>query len=144
MFVALILCSGAFALIAWLAFNFAVYALPFLIGISVARLAYSTGAGLIGAGLVGLIAGGASFGLGQFALASARSPIMRAVVSGLFTLPAGVAGYWSTYGAVQLCTTSEGWRQAFALAGALAIAAISHGRLAAFAPLRVERDARAT
>ena len=142
MFLALILCGGACALIAWLAFNCSVYALPFFVGLSAARFAYATGAGILGAGLVGLIAGGVSFGLGQFALASARSPAMRAAVSGLFTLPAGVAGYWSCYGAVQLCRASEGWRQAFALAGAVAIVAISHGRLAAFAPLRVERDAR--
>ncbi len=142
MILGLILCGGAFALTAWLAFNFSVYALPFFLGLSAARFAYTTGAGIFGAGLFGLIAGGFSFGLGQFALASARSTVMRTAVSGLFTLPAGVAGYWSTYGAVQLCTTSEGWRQTFALAGAVAIAAISHGRLAAFAPLRTESDAR--
>ena len=67
---------------------------------------------------------------------------MRTAVAGLFTLPAGVAGYWTVYGAVQLCTASEGWRQAFAVAGAVTIAAISYGRLAAFAPLPIGRDAR--
>ena len=142
MFLAIILCGGALALVAWLAFNFSVYALPFFVGLSAARFTYATGAGLLGAGLVGLIAGGVSFGLGQSAFASTRSPAMRAAVSGLFIIPAGVAGYWSTYGAVELCTASEGWRQASALAGAVAIAAISHGRLAAFAPPRAERDAR--
>ena len=98
--------------------------------------------GLFPSGILGLIAGGISLGLGQFAFASARSTAMRTAVAGLFTLPAGVAGYWSVYGVVQLCTASEGWRQAFAVAGAVTIVAISYGRLAAFAPLRIGRDAR--
>ena len=142
MFFALIFCGGAFALIGWLAFNFSVFALPFLVGLSAARFAYTSGAGFLGSGILGLIAGGVSLGLGRFAFASARSTAMRTAVAGLFTLPAGVAGYWSVYGAVQLCTASEGWRQAFAVAGAVTIAVISYGRLAAFAPLRVERDAQ--
>ncbi len=143
MFLALILSGGAFALIAWLAFNFSIFALPFFVGVSAARFAYTTGAGLLGAGIVGLIAGGFSFGLGQFAFKSARSITTRAAVAGLFVLPAGIAGYWSTYGVVQLCTTSETWRHVFALSGAIAIAAIAYSRLAAFAPLRVAQDARA-
>ncbi len=83
---------------------------------------------------------GVSYGLGQFAFTFARFTTVRLVVVGLFSLPAGIAGYGSTYGVMQLCTASEAWRQAFAVAGGLAIAAISYGRLAAFSPLRVERD----
>lgn len=140
MFFALIVGGGTFALIGWLAFNFSVFALPFFVGLSAARFAYTSGAGFLGSGLLGLIAGGVSLGLGRFAFASARSAVMR--TAGLFTLPAGVAGYWTVCGAVQLCTASEGWRQAFAVAGAVTIAAISYGRLAAFAPLPIGRDAR--
>ena len=142
MFLALILCGGAFALICWLAFNFSVFALPFFVGLSAARFAYTSGAGFLGSGILGLIAGGVSLGLGRFGFASARSAVSRTAVAGLFTLPAGVAGYWSVYGAVQLCTTSEGWRQAFAVAGAVTIAAISYGRLAAYDPLRTDRGPR--
>ncbi len=144
MFLALILGGGVFALIAWLVFNFSFYALPFFVGLTAARLAFASGAGFLGAGVIGLLAGGVSFGLGQFAFTAARSPMVRLAVAGLFSLPAGIAGYASTYGVVQLCVGSDGWRHMFALAGGLAIAAISYGRLAAFAPLRVERDVQAT
>ena len=63
MILALILCGGAFALIGWLAFNFSVFALPFFVGLSAARFAYTSGAGLLGSGILGLIAGGVSLGL---------------------------------------------------------------------------------
>ncbi len=144
MFLALILGGGVFALIAWLVFNFSVYALPFFVGLTAARLAFATGAGFLGAGVIGLLAGGVSFGLGQFAFASARSTTVRLAVAGLFALPAAIAGYASTYDVLQLCVGSDRPGHAFALAGGLTIAAISYGRLAAFAPLRVERDLPAT
>ena len=140
MFLALILGGGVFALIAWLVFNFSVYALPFFVGLTAARLAFATGAGFAGAGVIGLFAGGVSFGLGHFAFTSARSTQVRLAVAAVFSLPAGIAGYASAYGIVQLCVSSGGWRQVFALAGGLTIAAIAYRRLAAFAPLRVERD----
>ncbi len=43
-----------------LAYTLAVYALPFMIGVEAARWAYFSGSGLIGAGLVGLVAGAAA------------------------------------------------------------------------------------
>ncbi len=58
MFLALILGGGVFALIAWLVFTFSVYALPFFVGLTAARLAFATGAGFLGAAAVGLVAGG--------------------------------------------------------------------------------------
>jgi len=41
----------------FLAYTLATYALPFMIALEAARFAYSTGAGWIGAGIVGLVAG---------------------------------------------------------------------------------------
>lgn len=46
-----------------LAYTLAVYALPFMLGFETAKWAYASGSGLIGAGLVGLAAGGAAYGL---------------------------------------------------------------------------------
>lgn len=43
------------------AYTLATYALPFVLGLAAAHFAYDTGSGLIGAGLVGLVAGAASF-----------------------------------------------------------------------------------
>lgn len=144
MFLALILGGGVFALIAWLVFNFSIYALPFFVGLAATRLAFATGSGFLGASVVGLVAGGVSFGLGQFAFASTRSTTVRLAVAFLFSFPAAIAGYGSTYGIVQLCVASDVWRHAFALAGGVAIAAIAYRRLAGFAPLRVDRGVQAT
>jgi hypothetical protein len=55
----------------WLLFTLAVFALPFLVGVMVAIWAFHTGAGALGGIIVGLVAGGATFGLGQLALAFA-------------------------------------------------------------------------
>lgn len=136
MFLALILGGGAFALIAWLIFNFSVYALPFFVGITAAKLAHESGAAMIGAGLVGIVAGGLSFDIGQFAFAAAKSGTERIAVIAVFVVPAAIAGYFSTYGIAQLCTPAEGWRQVFSLIGGGIIAAIAFGRLTALGPLR--------
>jgi hypothetical protein len=142
MFLALTLGGGALALIASLVFNFSIYALPFFVGLTTAKLAHDTGAGLMGAGLVGLVAAGLSFGLGQFALNAARSPIARLAVVTVFAAPAAVAGYFSSYGAAQLCTPAEIWRQVFAVVGGGIIATIAIRRLAASVPLRTNGSAR--
>lgn len=136
MFLALILGGGAFALIAWLIFNFSVYALPFFVGITAATLAHDSGAGMIGAGLVGIVAGGLCFGIGRFAFSAAKSMTGRIAVIAVFVAPAAIAGYFSTYGIAQLCTPTEGWRQVFSVIGGGIIAAVAFGRLTALAPLR--------
>jgi len=108
MFLALILGGGAFALIAWLIFNVSVYALPLFVGITAGKLAHDSGTGMIGAGLVGLVAGGLSFGIGQFAFGAAKSVTGRIAVIAVFVAPAAIAGYFSTYGIAQLFTPAEG------------------------------------
>ncbi len=133
MFLALILGGGAFALITWLIFKFSVYALPFFVGITAAKLARDSGAGLMG---LGLGAGGLSFGLGQFAFGAAKSVTGRIAVGAVFAAPAAVGGYFSTYGIAQLCIPTEGWRQVFPVIGGGGIAAVAFGRLMALAPSR--------
>lgn len=46
-----------------LAYTLAVYALPFMLGVTAAQFAYHTGAGFIGAGLVGFAAAVAGYAL---------------------------------------------------------------------------------
>ena len=70
-----------------LAYTLAVYALPFMLAIEAARFAYATGSSLIGAGLVGLVAGAAAYGLLVFAFASLRSPVLRMIVALVFAAP---------------------------------------------------------
>lgn len=56
-----------------LAFRLAVYALPFAMTLWIARLAFATGAGWIGSGLVGLFAGVVSYYLLAVLFVSVRS-----------------------------------------------------------------------
>lgn len=139
MILSLILASGAFALIAWLIFNLSAYSLPFFVGVTAASYAYGNGAGLVGAGIVGLIAGALICALGQTAFSMARSAITRGLLAALFAVPATVAGYYSTAGIVEVCVPGHGWRLAFSVAGAAVTGVIAYMRLAEFAPLRPER-----
>ena len=100
-----------------LAYTLAVYALPFVFGVEAARLAYATGSGLIGAGLVGLVAGAAAYGLLVFAFASLRSPVLRLIVALVFAAPAAVAGYALVHGVTREAVPSEVWRQIFCVIG---------------------------
>ncbi|HHK4654160.1 TPA: hypothetical protein ACQTZB_005056 [Pseudomonas aeruginosa] len=100
-----------------LAYTLAVYTLPFMLAVEAARLAYATGSGLIGAGLVGLVAGAAAYGLLVFAFASLRLPVLRLIVALVFAAPAAVAGYALVHGVTGEAVPSEVWRQIFCVIG---------------------------
>ena len=100
-----------------LAYTLAVYALPFMLGVEAARFAYGTGSGLIGAGLVGLVAEAAAYGSLAFVFASLRSPILRLIVALVFAAPAAVAGYALVHGVTREAVPSEVWRQIFCIIG---------------------------
>ena len=99
------------------AFTLAVYALPFMLGLTAAQFAYHTGSGLIGAGLVGLVAAGAAFGILALLFDSLRSPILRLIVALIFAAPAAVAGYALVHGITKEAVPSEIWRQIFCIIG---------------------------
>lgn len=104
-------------ILCFVAYTFAVYALPFMIGLTAAQVAYQTGSGLIGAGLVGLVAGGVAFGILAFLFDTLRSPILRIIVALIFAAPAAVAGYALVYGVTREAVPSEIWRQIFCIIG---------------------------
>lgn len=70
-----------------LAYTLAVYALPLILGVETARWAHASGSGLIGAGLIGDVAGIAAYGLLVFTFASLRSPMLRLIVVLIFATP---------------------------------------------------------
>lgn len=113
-----------------LAYRLAVYALPALLGFAVAQLAYSTGAGWIGAGVIGFIVGSVGFGLLSFTYESLRSPIARLVVGLVFAAPAAVAGYALVSGIVDDAVPSLIWQRVFAIAGAGFVGISAYARLA--------------
>jgi hypothetical protein len=85
----------------WLLFTLAVYALPFLAGLTAGLAAFHSGSGFIGAFVVGLLVGVTIVVLGQIVFATVRTPLIRLLIGLIYAVPATVAGY-------QLC---------FALAG---------------------------
>jgi hypothetical protein len=117
-----------------LAYTLAVYAPPFMLGVEAARFAYGTGSGLIGAGLVGLVAGAAAYGLLVFVFASLRSPILRLIVALVFAAPAAVAGYALVHGVTREAVPSEVWRQIFCIIGGGFVGVSALMRLAAPMP----------
>ena len=101
----------------FVAYTLATYALPFMFGLAAARFAYYTGSGLIGASLVGLVAGAATVGLLALLFATLRPPILRLIVALAFAAPAAMAGYMLVHGVTRDAVASEIWRQIFCLIG---------------------------
>jgi hypothetical protein len=100
-----------------LAYTLAVYALPFMLGVTAAQLSYHTGAGFIGAGLDGLVAAVAAFGVLALLFDTLHSPILRLIVALVFAAPAAVAGYALVHGVTKEAVPSEIWRQIFCIVG---------------------------
>src|SRR5579859_2825108 len=92
MILGLILSVFGIGFFCWLLFTLAVYALPFFAGMTAGLAAYHSGSGALGALVVGVLAGGATWAIGQIAFATIRSPLIRAVIALLFAAPAAVAG----------------------------------------------------
>ena len=63
-----------------------------------------------------------------------RPPLIRAVIALLFAVPAAVAGYYAALGLAHIGIPAEGWRQAMALMGAIAVAATAWARMMLSAP----------
>jgi hypothetical protein len=120
-----------------LAYRFAIHALPIALGFQVAHIAYGTGAGLIGAGIVGLAAGAAAFGLLSVVFVSVKSPITRVVIGLIFALPAAGAGYALMSGISASAVPSEIWRQIFCIMGGVLVGAAAFTRLAVPAQARL-------
>lgn len=105
----------------WLLFTLAVFALPFFVGLTVGIWAFHAGAGVLGGIVVGVAAGGATFGIGQFALGSIPWTWLRLLIILLFVAPATVAGYSATHGIAQMAMPSAIWQVIFSVIGAMAV-----------------------
>jgi hypothetical protein len=134
---------GAFGIgfLCWLLFTLAVYALPFFAGVTAGLAAFHSGAGVIGAIVVGIVAGVLTLGVGQAAFAITRSPFLRATIALLFAAPAAIAGYHATLGLAQIGVPSAGWREVFAIIGAILVGGTTWGRMTLLAdPLPTNRS----
>ena len=79
----LLLNFAGIGLFCWLIFTLAAYALPFFVGLCVFMLALHSGAGVLGAPILGIAAGGITLAIGQIAFAMTRSVIIRAIIAAL-------------------------------------------------------------
>lgn len=105
------------AILCVVAYKLAVYALPLMLGLTAAQFAYQTGSGLVGAGLVGLVAAGVAFGILALLFDTLRQPALRLIVALIFAAPAAVAGYALVHGVTREAVPSEIGRQIFCIVG---------------------------
>ena len=102
--------------------------------IIVGLAAFHSSAGVIGALVVGVLAGGVTLAIGQIAFATTRAPLVRVLIGLIYAVPAGLAGYQASLGLAEIGVPSESWRQAFAIAGAVLVSATAFTRMTLFVP----------
>ena len=81
----------------------------------------NSGAGWLGAILVGALAAGFTFGAAQLLLGTVRPLWAKLAIALIFVAPAVVAGYHATHGIAKHFMPSEGWQIAFSIIGAVAV-----------------------
>ncbi len=134
MILATLLAGAAITVLAVLIFNLAVFALPFFAGVTTASLPYSSGAGLLGAAIIGLLAGAFLFAIGNTVVEGSRSPLLRLAFSITFAGPAALAGYAITGHVLAWSVPGGTWRTLLALLGALVTGVVAWSRLNAAPP----------
>jgi len=140
----LLLNIAGIGLFCWLIVTLAVYALPFFVGLNVFMLALHGGAGLLGAPIVGIAAGGITLAIGRTAFAMIRSATTRAILAALFAVPATLAGYQVLFAMSQIGVPSSLlWREIFACVGAVFIGGTALMRLTVFTETRPRDSGRA-
>jgi len=131
-FIGILLSIAAIGFFCWLLFTLAVFALPFFAGVTAGTWAY-TGAGWLGAIIVGALAAGLTFGIGQLLLVFVRPLWARIAIALAFVAPAAIAGYHATHGIVKHTMPSEGWQLIFSVVGAIAVGVTALMRMVAMA-----------
>lgn len=133
-FLGILLGLAAIVLFCWLLFTLAVFALPFFAAVGAGTWAYQTGAGWLGAIVVGLITGGITLGIGQVLLVIVRPMWARLLIALAFVVPAVFAGYHATYGIAKLAMPSETRQTVLSIVGAVAIGVTALMQVAGTAP----------
>lgn len=132
-FLGILLSIAAIGFFCWLLFTLAVFALPFFTGITAGTWAYHTGAGWLGAVLVGMVGAGLVLGLGQILLGIVRPLWARLLIALVFVAPAAIAGYHATHGILKHTMPSETWQLVFSVIGAIAVGVTAFVRVAGMA-----------
>ena len=132
-FLGMLLSIAAIGFFCWLLFTLAVFALPFFAGLSAGMWAYYTGAGWLGAIVVGTIAAGLTLGIVQVLLAVIRPIWAKLAIAAIFVAPAVIAGYHAVHGIVKHTMPSEAWQLTFSIVGAMAVGIVAFARITGMA-----------
>lgn len=89
-----------------IAYYLAIYALPFMVGLSAFQWVYATEVGFLWSGLAALTAALASVVLVIAVVGIARNPAIRLIALAVFAVPAFIAGYALIYGIMKHGTDS--------------------------------------
>ena len=127
----IVLSFAAIGVLCGLLFTLAVFALPFFAGVTIGTWAYQSGAGWLGAILVGMVGAGVTLGVGQILLGIVRPLWARLLIA--FVAPAAIAGYHATHGIVKHTVPSETWQLVFSVIGAAAVGVTAFARVAGMA-----------
>ena len=125
---------AAIGVLCWLLFTLAVFALPAFIGVSAGIWAHETGAGLLGAIVIGAVGAVIALGVGQLLLAILRPAWLKILVALAFVAPAAIAGFHATHGIVKHTMPSETWQLVFSVIGAIAVAVTTFIRVTSLTP----------
>ena len=81
-----------------IAYNFAIYALPFMVGLTAFQYVHGMDAGFLMSGLAAIGAALLSVALVIVALGFAKNPALRLIALTVFAVPATIAGYALVHG----------------------------------------------
>jgi hypothetical protein len=132
----LVLNTLGIGLFCWAISALAVYALPFFVALSLGMTALQSGAGVVGALLIGIAGGAVTLVFGQTVVAVTRSLTLRITIATTFAVPAAVAGYHLVFALSQIGVSSMAWREAFACLGAVCVGGTAWTRLIVVAETR--------
>lgn len=132
-FFAILISVAAIGVFCWLLFTLATFSLPLFAGVAAATWAYNSGAGWLGALVIGLIGAALTLGIGQLLLIVVQPFWARMLIALVFVAPAAIAGYHATHGIVKHAMPSETWQIVFSTIGAVAVGVTAFMRVAAMA-----------
>jgi hypothetical protein len=120
--------AAAFAFLCLL-FNLAALALPVWVAGAVFFFIQKSGEGLIGASVLGLAAGSATYFAGLICCAMAPSRALSLLIALIFAMPAGAAGYHVGFGLSRLVFVAPVLQQCGAIVSAIFVFALCWRRL---------------
>lgn len=124
---------AAIGLLCWLLFTLAVFALPAFVGATAGAWAHSTGAGILGAILVGAVTAAVTLATEHLLITFVRPMWLKLIVAAAFVAPAAIAGFHATHGIVKHLMPADAWQITFSLIGAVAIGITAFVRVAGMA-----------